>query len=305
MNTFDFQIQTTASDGKCAPAGISKMAKDLGIETIAITDHDTVGGTEVALEQGRELGVRVIPGIELSVEEHNAHILGYGIDVKNPVLLTELEKFRIGRIEGAQKMVQKFIDAGFVVFWEDVEEEAVGGVIARPHIARAILKRRAENADKLAGVENVHDFFEKFFKDDGPFFVKRTHIWAKDAIALIHHAGGIAVWSHPAIHFQDNYEGLEAFLGELMAWGIDGMEVFNPSHTEDDAEFLHGLAVRHNLLVTGGSDFHEPGPHTINEQGLHSANTLGDFETYGFSVEHIPENLISAIEKRHNPAAPD
>ena len=100
-NTFDFQIQTTASDGKCAPADIPQMAKDLGIRAIAITDHDTVGGVEAARAKGSELNIEVIPGIELSVEEHNAHILGYGIDTKNPELLAELEKFRAGRIEGA------------------------------------------------------------------------------------------------------------------------------------------------------------------------------------------------------------
>lgn len=298
MNTFDLQIQTTASDGKHSPRECVKMAKERGLRTIAITDHDTVGGVEEATLAGAEFGIRVVPGIEMSVEENDSHILGYGIDIANEALLGELEKFRHGRIEGAKKMVENLRQGGFDVEWEDVLRQATGGVVARPHIARAILAR-PENKEKLGPVSNVHEFIEKFLSNESPNFVRRAHISAKDAIALIHGAGGVAVWSHPAIHFHENYEGLESFLKELTGWGIDGAEAFNPSHTEDDAEFLEGLIKKYNILRTAGSDFHEAGEHTADSKsGLHSARFVGDYETYGFSTEDVMFKLDEAMERR-------
>lgn len=297
MNTIDLQIQSTASDGKHSPRELVEMAKSNGLKAIALTDHDTIGGVEEALLAGRERGVRVIPGIEMSVEEHDAHILGYGLDYKNPALLKELEKFQQGRIEGAKKMVEKFKEAGFALDWEDVLREAKG-TVARPHIVRAILKR-PENKEKLGPVKTAHDFFEAYFQEGSPFFVKRTHISAKDAIALLRGAGGLAIWSHPALHFKNDYPGLEEFLQKLIGWGIDGIEVFNPSHTEDDVEFLQGLAIKYNLLRTAGSDFHTTeNAQVVSDRGLRSAATVGDYNTFGFSTEDIMAVLDGAMARR-------
>lgn len=295
-NIIDLQIQTTASDGKHTPRECVRMAKARGLQVIAITDHDTVGGVEEALRAGEEFVIRVIPGIEMSVEEHDAHILGYGADVTNRTLLVELDKFRKGRIEGAKEMVENLRREGFAVEWEDVLRQATGGVVARPHIARAILAR-PENKGKLEGVSNFHDFIGKFLSNESPNFVRRIHTSAKDATALIHDAGGVAIWSHPAIHFQNDYEGLEDFLKELIGWGIDGIEIFNPSHTADDSEFLGGLVKKYKLLRTAGSDFHEAGEHkTDPKTGLHSARFIGDYETHGFSTEDIVAKLDEALE---------
>ena len=297
MNMFDLQIQSTASDGKHAPAEIVGMARELGISVIALTDHDTVAGVDEAMSAGSEQGVRVIPGIEMSVEEWGAHILGYGIDHKNPVLVDELEKSAQARMDGAKKIAENLRAAGFAIEWTDVLAQATGAVVARPHLARAVLAR-AENKEKLGGIATAHDFIEKYLTDKSPCYVPRAHISSRDAIALIHGAGGVAVWSHPALHFRDDPEGLERFLQELITLGIDGVEVFNPSQTEDDAEFLQGLASKYRLLRTAGSDFHEKGDHPADERGLHSARTIGDYETYGFSGEGIVEELDQAITRR-------
>ena len=308
MNSIDLQIQSAASDGKHAPRDLVQMAKAEQLQIIAITDHDTVEGVEEALKTGGELSVRVIPGIEMSVEERGIHILGYGIDYKNSELLVKLEEFRRGRIEGAKKMVENLKNAGFFAEWEDVLKEAVGGVVARPHIARAILGR-TENKEKLGSISTVHDFIETHLFNESPNYVKRSHISVKDAIELIHKSGGVAVWSHPAIHFKPresraegseqptDYEEMENFLKDLISWGIDGLEVFNPSHTEDDVEFVHSLAIKYGLLRTAGSDFHEKGVSARSRDGLHAARTVGDYETYGFSVEGIVEKLDDAIGK--------
>lgn len=297
MNTFDLQIQSAASDGKHAPREIVSMAKEQGVGVIALTDHDTVAGVPEALGAGRAEGIRVIPGIELSVEERGAHILSYGVDYTHPALLAALEEFRLSRIEGAKAMVRNLERSGFAVSWEDVERQATGGLVARPHIARAILGR-PENKEKLDGAASVHDFIEAFLSNESPNYVPRAHVGAREAIALIGQAGGIAVWSHPAIHFQNDPEGLEMFLRQLLGWGLAGVEAFNPSHTGDDAEFLHGLAEKYKILRTGGSDFHERGEHPANERGLHSARTIGDFETHGFPIDDIIARLDEALAKR-------
>lgn len=294
MNTFDLQIQSTASDGKHAPAEIAGMARRRGLGIIAITDHDTVAGVEEGIRAGEKEGVRVIPGIEISVEEGGSHILGYGIDTKNADLLRSLEESRQGRLEGAKKMVENLKRAGFAVEWEDVAREATGAVVARPHLARAVLKR-PENADMLGGIASAHDFIEKYLTDENPNYVRRAHISARDAIALIHGVGGVAVWSHPAIRFANNPEGLEKFLVDLIGWGLDGVEAFNPSHAEDDAEMMNVLAEKYHVIRTAGSDFHEEKASSRDSKGLHSAEFVGDYETHGFAVDDIIPCLDEAI----------
>ncbi len=317
MNIIDLQIQSTASDGKHTPEEIVVMAAAQGLRVIALTDHDTTDGVDEAVRAGEEKGIRVIPGIEISVEERGVHILGYGIDHKNSALLEALEKARVSRISGAQKMVENLRGAGFVVEWDDVVREQKGPTVARPHIARAILNRH-ENKEKLGGASTVHEFIEKFLSDESPYYVRRAHVSAHDAIGLIHGARGVAIWSHPAVHFRKllssptsevsepdgvDYETLEQFLKELIKWGIDGLEVFNPSHTEDDMEFLIGCAAEHQLLITAGSDFHELGGGAARQtQGLHAAGVVGDYETHGYSMGDIIERLDEALSKKRMPA---
>lgn len=296
MNTIDLQIQSTVSDGKHTPRELVAMSRDEQLSVIALTDHDAVEGAAEAQDAGKEYGVRVISGIEMSVEEHGIHILGYGIDYANQELRARLEDFRNARVEGLRQMMEKLkIHEGFAAEWDDVIGDTPGSfTITRLHVVRAIMKR-PENKEKLNGISQ-HDFFEHYFSENGPNYVKRNYMAARDAVALLRRAGGIAVWSHPALHFRGNYDGLESFLRDLIAWGISGIEVFNPSHTEDDVEFLQTLAVRYKLIRTAGSDFHESGNHPRDPHtGLHSAERVGDYETYGFSTEDIIENLDRAL----------
>lgn len=273
------------------------MARERWITTIAITDHDTVAGVAQAAAAGAEHSMCVISGIEMSVEEHGLHILGYGIDCTNEKLLLALEESKQGRIAGARQMVENLQRFGFMVTWDDVLGQATGAVVARPHLARAVLNH-PENKEKLGDVSTVHDFIEAFLTDDSPNYVRRSHVAAHDAIDLIRQAGGVAIWSHPAIHFRGDPDGLERMLQQLMEWGIKGMEVFNPSHTEDDVEYLQSLATKYNLLRTAGSDFHEARPSARDSQGLHAAEFIGDYETYGFSTDGIIEKLDEAIGQK-------
>lgn len=295
-NNFDLQVHSSASDGVCSPAEVLKLAQERNISVISLTDHDTIGGLEEIVSAGQNSGMEIIPGIEFSVEEHGAHILGYGLDWRHKKLLEKLEEARLGRIEGAKKIVENLQKAGLVISWEDVLQEAASGVVARPHISRAVLKQ-TENREKLGGISTVHDFIEKFLTDDNPNYVRRTHLSAKEAVGLIKESGGAAVWSHPAVHFPRDYEGLENFLRELLEFGLRGLEVFTSAHTEDDVEFVQNLTLTYNLLRTAGSDFHEPGQHAADENGRHQADFVGDYPTYGFDVSDVVEKLKEEMGK--------
>lgn len=302
MNTIDLQVHSTASDGRHSPSEVVAMAKEMGVQVISLTDHDTVAGLPEALAAGQELGVKVIPGSEISAEEHGIHVLGYGVDYKNAELLAVLEEARKNRIEGAKKMVENLQKDGWVVDWEDVlKEVARATVIARPHIARAVL-HRPENKEKLDGITLAGDFIEAHLIDTSPNYVKRSHIDAAAAIKLINNAGGVAIWSHPPLpDFQDGeerHEELEKFLRQLVGWGMEGLEVFNSAHTEDDAEFLLGLAIKYNLLQTAGSDFHEKSDLSSSTRGASYATSVGGYEAYGFSTEDIVFKLEETIKHR-------
>ncbi len=300
-NTIDLQIQTTASDGKHTSREVVEMAKELGITTIAITDHDTLGGVEEGIRAGEELGVRVISGIEMSVEEYESHVLGFGIDVHNEALNTMLESSRALRLGTLREMMERLKkNEGFVIEWEDVLNDTPDSkTITRLHVVRSIMKK-PENQQKLGGITK-QEFFKKYFSEKGPNYVHRKYPSVKEVAKLLHDAGGVAVWSHPIIPgFQSrDYEALEKGLREFIGWGIDGVEVFNPSHTEDDAECLEGLSRKYNILRTAGSDFHEKGNHVADSiNGLHSARTLGDYEIYGFDTGDIITQLDEAINKK-------
>lgn len=301
MQKIDLQVQTTASDGKHTPLEVTEMAQKNGVEIIAITDHDTVAGIEEALAAGSSLGIKVIPGIEISVEENGAHILGYGIDHKSRQLKEFTDRFKRERVTRLKKITENLKrNEGFLVEWEDVLKEAGNAVaLTSPHLVYAVM-RRPENQEKLArdGVKSKQDFYAKYLVPGGPNDESREHFSAKQAIDLIHDLGGIAAWSHPAVHFRGDYDALEKFLIELISWKIDGVEVFSSAHTEDDVEFLEGLTQKYRLLITGGSDFHDAGKHEPNDQGLHSADTVGDFQTYGFSLEEAVSKLDAAMQKR-------
>ena len=297
MNPIDLQIQTTASDGKHSPAECVEMAKQNGVHTIAITDHDTVAGVPEALAAGAKFGVRVIPGIEISVGDHGIHMLAIGIDIENDALRAAMERAAESRIRTAKAIVEKLNGGGFVVTWEDVLREAAGAVVVRPHIAEAVLKR-PENREKLGGVTTKREFFETFFSDQGPYYVRHSTVTARDTIRLIHDAGGVAVWSHPPIpEFVGQCAVMEEFLKELITYGLDGLEVFSPSHTESDTACLDGLAERYHLLRSAGSDFHER-HNRIDEPWPRPASTIGDYPTYGRSIDGIVGGIDQAFAGR-------
>ena len=302
MYDFDLQIQTTASDGKHTPTECVRMAKENGCRTIAITDHDTVTGVAEAMREGEKLGVKIIPGIEITAEDHHMHILGFGIDIYQESLLKLLDTFVVARRERAKEMVERLRADGFSVTWDDVLAESHGAVVGRPHIVDAILKR-PENKQRLGGVSTKNDFFKQFFTDTSKYYVHHANISAEDTIRLIHDAGGVAIWSHPPIpQFSGKCREMEIFLRDLIGWGVDGVEALGPSLTADDAACLDRLANEYHLLRTAGSDFHEVSSPS-DKLWPRSAATIGEYPIYGYSTEGIVEALERAIGDRRATSA--
>ncbi|MEK7090272.1 MAG: PHP domain-containing protein, partial [Patescibacteria group bacterium] len=215
MNKIDLQIQSTASDGKYSPVELVDMAKKNGLHTIAITDHDTVGGVKEALARALMTGLRVIPGIEMSVslENKELHILGYSIDIDNENLLRRLAHFQDDRVRRMQRIVENLQKIGFKISFEDVQKQAKGSM-ARPHVAMAVMAN-PENKELLGEINSVHDFIENYIVPGKPGYAEREYVSSVEAISLIHEAGGIAIWSHPAIHFAENPNQLETTLQKL------------------------------------------------------------------------------------------
>ncbi|MBI2096846.1 MAG: PHP domain-containing protein [Candidatus Sungbacteria bacterium] len=293
----DYQIQTTASDGRFSPRECVRMAQENGVTSIAITDHDTIGGVKEALEAGKEFGIEVIPGIELSCdhENHGIHILGLGIDYHNEALLEKLHVLQNEREHRAKLIIEKLRQFGFAVDFEEVKRRAEG-VVARPHIAEAVLENPL-NEGKLSseGIATRQDFFAKYIADGAKAYVHGVPLFVADGILLIHEARGIAIWSHPTVPMRD-YKLVEETLLQFLGWQMDGLEVIG-NFSEDDTEFLQTLAAKYQLLRSAGSDFHDT--YTDPQKPEEGAARIGGHKTFGYSIEGVRESLLAAIEKRH------
>jgi predicted metal-dependent phosphoesterase TrpH len=259
---FDLQSHSTYSDGTLSPADVIARAADAGVDLVALTDHDTVDGVQEALDAGRRNGVGVVPAVEVSIVDPVAddlHVLGYGVDHRNPHLLDTLQRWRTDRASRAERMAARLRDLGFAI--DDgvlVSRLDAGMALGRPHLAQAVLAS-AQNAERLADEEIAcpGDFICAYLLAGRPAFEGRTHPDAAEAIALIHQAGGIAVWAHP---FWDIAEPavVLATLERLRGLGLDGVEAFYVTHDREQTQLLARAAARHGLLVTGSSDFHGP-----------------------------------------------
>jgi predicted metal-dependent phosphoesterase TrpH len=239
----DLHTHSTASDGTLPPESVIEAAKRCGLTALALTDHDTIGGIPAAREAGERLGIRVIAGAELSAfhDDHEVHVLALHLSHLDTLekRLAELRVLRYGR---AEKIVEKLNALGIPITLDEVLQQANGGAIGRPHVARALIAR---------GV--VHDFREAFMRylgGNGSAFVPKDKLSIEDAIEMAHQAGGLAVWAHPA------EGGRRERLEPLVAAGLDGVEIRHPSHSSEDMKRLQALTDFFGLVPSGGSDWH-------------------------------------------------
>jgi predicted metal-dependent phosphoesterase TrpH len=218
---------------------------------LAVTDHDTLGGVAAALEAGRRHGVRVVPGVELSVAAPSGslHLLGYFREAAPRPLAGRLEEMRAAREARARAIVERLAAAGAPIAFDDVAARAAGP-IGRPHLADAVV---------AAGhARDRQDAFDRFLADGGPAAVPHSRLSPEEAVRLIADSGGAAALAHPA-SLRMAPDELSSFVARLASAGLRGIEVHRPDHVPERRDAYAALARRHGLVATGGSDFHDPG----------------------------------------------
>ncbi|HTO09209.1 MAG TPA: PHP domain-containing protein [Myxococcota bacterium] len=251
---FDFHSHTTVSDGSLSPTELVRRAEKNGVSGFALTDHDAVDGIAEARAEGERLGIEVLGGIELSVNEAEGtramHILGLGIDDAHAELRARLVELRHGRIGRAARIVSHLQAAGVAITLAAVEAQAAAGAsLGRPHVARALVAAGA--------VRDSDEAFARWLRRGRPAYEPNPELSAQAAIALVHAAGGVAVLAHPPLSAGiDAPGGVAAFIERLVPFGLDGIEVWHPSHKSTVTRRLRRIAAAHGLLETGGSDFH-------------------------------------------------
>ena len=250
MNVFaDLHTHTTASDGQYAPTELVRLAKQHGIQILAVTDHDTISGVNEARRAGNMLGLQVIRGVELSAKEHpNFHILGYGFRDGDTELAWLCEKLRAGRDDRKYRIVEFLREKGVDVDLAEVEELAGGEVIARPHFAQVLVKRGyvSTNREAFDRYLDTEEFRQK---------VKRFKADSRTCVEAIKSAGGKVSLAHPYQMGLPDGE-LETLVAQLRDWGLDAIECYYPKYTPEQQAFYLRLAEKYKLRRTGGSDFH-------------------------------------------------
>jgi predicted metal-dependent phosphoesterase TrpH len=240
----DLHIHTTYSDGVHGVREVMLRARRAGLTTISIVDHDNVGACAEASALGRDGGVEVVSGVELScsIDEKDIHILGYLFDPENPSLRGYLALFRAERRKRAERIVEKLNNLDIPLHFEAVLQQAGTGSIGRPHIANALVEN--------GYVESYQEAFWKYLGNGKPAYERKYHITPREAIELIAGAGGLSFVAHPGAGME------EAVLLSIIREGIDGIEVVHPSHPPELATYYRGIVSEYFLLASGGSDFH-------------------------------------------------
>jgi predicted metal-dependent phosphoesterase TrpH len=249
----DFHVHSTASDGSLMPIEVAEEARRRNIDCLALTDHDSIGGIAAAAERGRQLGVEVMAGIEISVCEDEGrrqmHILGLGIDPEHPGLRDALLGVRENRLARAERIIDLLRRSGVALELSRVHTVAGDAPLSRPHIASALVENGA--------CRDPDDAFSRYLRRGRPAFVPADGLTSRRAIELIHSAGGMASLAHPPLSIGvDQPGGMDAFVGRLVRLGLDGIEIQHPSHTSGQRRKLRRLARSCHLVPTGGSDFH-------------------------------------------------
>ncbi|MDP1946860.1 MAG: PHP domain-containing protein [Nitrospirota bacterium] len=249
MSRIDLHLHTTHSDGSLSPTDVLRLAHKAGVTALAITDHDIVTGIPEAIAAGAELGIEIIPGVEISSRVGNSelHILGYCLQWQDPELNRRLAFLRESRHSRNPQIIERLRALGLDVTYEEVRALAGTDAVGRPHIARLLMDKHY--------VTSAKDAFDRYLAEGRPAYVARELPSPADAIAWIRAAGGVAVLAHPT-WAKVSGESLNALLIALKAEGLGGIEVHYSSHTKRQTREYLDLAKRLDLLITGGSDFH-------------------------------------------------
>lgn len=297
----DLHTHTMYSDGGLTPNQLVVKAKEVGLKAIALTDHDNIAATEVAMLKGKELGVEVIPAIELTAyldensDVNDLHILGYFIDPRDRELRKKLEFYQKEREDKSRKVVKNLNALGYKLEFNEVKKLAKG-TIAGPHIAFLIISKKDNEAlltKEFGKIPETGEFIQKYLVIGGPAYEARVAATPKEAIDLIHQAGGLAILAHPCWNLAEKDGKKLIFndkvISDLVSLGLDGIEVYahreNEADTKKCVEHFEKVAAKLKLVVSGGSDFHDFGS---------AGKDLG-FE--GFYLK-VPYSVLENLKKR-------
>jgi hypothetical protein len=276
----DLHTHTIASDGELTPQELVAQAASLGIQVLGITDHDTTEGLPAALEEAGRWDISIVPGVEISTvsDREEIHLLGYFVELDNPELQTLLARTRKARRERAQKMLVRLAGLGLPIEWGRLVEISGGtGSIGRPHVAATLLE--------AGHVDSYDEAFNLWIGRDCPAYVERYKLSPEEAIRLIRSSGGLPVLAHPYAFSRTGQQraglDLSNWLPRLRRAGLEGIEIYYPRYPRRASRHLLTQAIRHGLVITGGSDFHG---------GLLS-NSLG--------AVHVPWAVWQGLQQRH------
>lgn len=261
----DLHIHTIHSDGAMTVGEVMDLAKFKGMECVSITDHDIVSGQSDAMLYGQQIGLKVIPGIEISAYSVTAvHVLGYNIDYNCPVLIELLQELLTQRQERAKQILDKLAKYNINLDINKLPSVNIG----RSHIAMAL---------KSEGyVSSIQEAFDRYLGENRLAFVPSKRISPLKAVQAIKESGGMAVIAHPLqLH---NSKKLIPLIEGLLPYGLDGLEVYYPTHSPKHTAIFEKLAKRYGLFKTGGSDFH----------GVNKNNTINNI---GLTYCNLPEEL--------------
>ena len=266
----DLHSHTTASDGALAPRDLVKLAAKHGVRVLAVTDHDSVSGLPEAIEEAAKHGIEIVPGLEINcdVEGAEIHVLGYCVDWQAEWFEAFLGEQRAERTARVHRIVERLGELGLTLTAEEIFAICKEGSPGRPHVAQAMVKR--------GYVKSVREAFDRYLRSGGPANVPRRRLTPTEAVGVIRRAHGVPVFAHPGLANRDE------MIPELVQAGLAGIETYYPEHSAGQIEAYSAICRQHDLVATGGSDYH--GPHTGR------ANTLGH--------PHVPLKVWQELKAR-------
>jgi 3',5'-nucleoside bisphosphate phosphatase len=267
----DLHIHSNLSDGSDSPEELVKLAKAAGLTAIALTDHDITDGIARATSEGRGTNVEVIPGIEFTTESKRceAHILGYFIDTANSELNEALARIQEGRVKRIYKIAKKLQAQKVEIDPAEVLALSGGKAPGRPHVARLLVN--------MGIVPTIKEAFNRYLDSRSPAYVPHYKLTPAEAVGLIKRSGGIPVFAHPLI------SNCDELIEELAGVGLRGIEAIYPGYSPEVTERYRALAIKHGMLITGGSDYH--GANFAREQ------KLGELL--------VPDEIVEKLKNEH------
>lgn len=240
----DLHLHTNHSDGTKSPSGLLAEVRKAELTAFAVCDHDNIGGYFAVKELLDQDDPELVPGVELSAgtKGQDIHVLGYYFDPDSEILAKALEKFRELRNRRGGEMLKKLSKIGINLSFDEVKEIAGKSAIGRPNVADALLR--------AGHVNSFDEAFQRFIGFHGPAYVPKDNMTPKEAIELIHEAGGVAVLAHPGISNAGKH------IEEFIRYGLDGIEAYHPNHNGRLIKNYMNYAEKNNIIATGGSDYH-------------------------------------------------